>query len=147
VVNCFTPSTDEPDEESYSVAPSLSRELIDAWTGRLAHYRYHRNDEHLRALVEEAARYVGLHLENDLCRSSYWTRVQLSRKAAILLFLVDKGVVERTVRRGRRVFEPLPHAESWLSTQIPLRPYIKPIAELISALRDELSRRAHSRNS
>jgi hypothetical protein len=28
-----------------------------------------------------------------------------------------------------------------------LRPYIKPIVELISALRDELSRRAHSRNS
>jgi hypothetical protein len=129
------------------VAASLSRELIDAWTGRLAHYRHHRNDEHLRALVEEAARYVGLHLENDLCRSSYWTRVHLNRKAAILLFLVDKGIVDRTVRRGRRVFEPLPHAESWISTQVPLRPYIKPIFELISALRDELSRRAHSRNS
>ncbi len=147
MVNCFALRIDEPDEESYSVAASLSRELIDAWTGRLAHYRYHRNDEHLRALVEEAARYVGLHLENDLCRSSYWTRVHLSRKAAILLFLVDKGIVERTVRRGRRVFEPLPHAESWISTQVPFRPYVKPIVELISALRDELSRRAHSRNS
>ena len=99
------------------------------------------------ALVEEAVRYVGLHLENDLCRSNYWTRVHLSRKAAILLFLVDKGIVERTVRRGRRVFEPLPHAESWISTQVPLRPYVKPIVELISALRDELSRRADSRNS
>ena len=48
MVNCFALRIDEPDEESYSVAASLSRELIDAWTGRLAHYRYHRNDEHLR---------------------------------------------------------------------------------------------------
>jgi hypothetical protein len=147
VVNCFALRIDQPDEDNSSVAASLSRELIDAWTGRLAHYRYHRNDEHLRALLEEAVRYVGLHLENDLCRSSYWTRVRLNRKAAILLFLVDRGIVERTVRRGRRVFEPLPHAESWLSTQVPLRPYVKPIIELIAALRDELSRRAHSRNS
>ena len=73
--------------------------------------------------------------------------LRLIRKAAILLFLVDKGIVERTVRRGRRVYEALPHAESWVSTQVPLRPYLKPIVELLSALRDELSRRAHSHNS
>jgi hypothetical protein len=53
-------------------------------------------------------------------------------------------VVERTVRRGRRVLEPLPHAESWAAGQAPLRSYTKPLGELLSALRHELSRRAHS---
>jgi hypothetical protein len=129
------------------VAAFLSRDLTEAWTGRLGYYRLHRNDEHIRALFDEVILYVGLHLENDLCRSAYWSGVPLGRKAAILLFLVDKGVVERTVRRGRRVFEPLPHAESWALSQARLRPHLKPILELLSALRHELSRRRHSRSS
>jgi len=128
-----------------SVIKPLACKLRETWSGRLAHYRTHRNDEHLAALVEETARYVGLHLENDLCRSDHWSGVTLRHAAAILLFLVDKGVVTRTTRHGRRIFEPLPHAESWISDQAPLRSYMEPLVELVSALRHDLSRRAHSR--
>jgi hypothetical protein len=129
----------------YSVSPSLKPEIAQAWTGRLAYYGTHRNDEHLRALFEEVTRYFGLHLENDLCRSDYWSRVPLERKAAILLFLVDKGVVARSVRHGRRVFEPLAHAESWAAGQASLRPHLAPVIELFGALRHELGRRVHSK--
>ena len=123
---------------------SMVRKLRRSWTGRLSHYRSHRNDEHVLALVEETARYVGFHLDNDLSRSTHWSEVRLGHAAAVLLFLVDKGVVERSVRRGLRVFEPLPHAESWICGQAPLRPFQKAILELVSALRHDLSRRAHS---
>jgi hypothetical protein len=129
------------------VIKPIACRLRDTWTGRLVHYRSHRNDEHLAALFEEAARYVGLHLENDLCRSDYWSGVTLRHAAAILLFLVDKGVVVRTSRHGRRIFEPLPHAESWTTGQAPLRRYLEPLLELLSALRHDLSRRDHSRQS
>ncbi|MGC8643026.1 MAG: hypothetical protein ACP5XB_24470 [Isosphaeraceae bacterium] len=128
------------------MSKSLVRKLRKSWNGRLAHYQLHRNDEHLSALVEETSHYVGLHLDNDLSRSAYWADVRLGHTAAVLLFLVDKGVVERTVRRGRRVLEPLPHAESWVRGQAPLRPYRAAILELISALRHDLGRRTHLRN-
>jgi len=126
------------------VIEPLATKLRETWTGRLAHYRPHRNDEHLAALFCEAARYVGFHLENDLCRSEYWGGVSLTHAAAVLLFLVDRGVVERTVRHGRRVFEPLPHAESWVSDQASLRRYVEPLVELIRALRHDLARQSHS---
>jgi hypothetical protein len=126
------------------VIEPLATKLRETWTGRLSHYRSHRNDEHLAALSYEAARYVGFHLENDLCRSQYWTGVTLTHAGAVLLFLVDRGVVERTVRQGRRVFEPLPHAESWVSDQAPLRRYVEPLVELIRALRHDLTRRSQS---
>jgi hypothetical protein len=129
------------------VSAPLSRDLAGFWTGRLRHYRSHRNDEHVRALIDEAIRYVGLHLENDLCRSEYWAQVPLGRTAAILLFLVDRGIVERTARHGRRIFEPMPNAESWVLSQGSIRPYASSFLELLSALRHELSRRTHSRRA
>ena len=121
--------------------------LRATWTGRLAHYRAHRNDEHLAALYDEATRYVGLHLENDLSQSDHWSGVTLRHTAAILLFLVDRGIVARTTRHGRCIFEPLPHAESWISDQAPLQSFLAPLVELVLALRHDLSRRAHSRQS
>ena len=123
---------------------SLVSYLAHRWEGRLAHYGSHRNDEHRVALFEEAVRYTGLHLENDLARSEYWSVMPLHQRAIVLLFLVDRGVVERTIRRGRRVFEPLAHAESWVESQPSLRPYLKQTLELLAALRHELLRRAHS---
>jgi hypothetical protein len=126
------------------VSAAFVKKLARDWTGRLAHYASHRNDEHRIALVEEAARYAGMHLENDLGRSSFWSVSPLHERAAILLFLVDRGVIERTTRRGRRVFEPLPHAESWVESQPSLRPFHNPVLELLGALRLELIRRAHS---
>jgi hypothetical protein len=127
------------------VRDNLARKFRDSWSGRLSHYRQHRNDEHLAALFEETVLYVGLHLENDLCNSDHWSEVRLDQTAAILLFLVDKGIVERTTRFGRRVFEALPHAESWISQQPPLRRFEKELLELVSSLRHELARRAHPR--
>jgi len=126
------------------VSESLVSYLAHRWKGRLAHYGLHRNDEHRVALFEEAVRYTGLHLENDLARSDYWSAMPLHQRAIVLLFLVDRGVVERTIRRARRVFEPLPHAESWVESQPSLRPYLKQTLELLAALRHELLRRAHS---
>jgi len=129
------------------VSASFPRKLARDWTGRLAHYAWHRNDEHRLALIEEAARYAGLHLENDLEHSEFWSELPLPDRAAVLLFLVDRGVIERTTRRGRRVFEPLAHAESWVEDQPSLRPFLKPMRELLAALRLELLRRAHSRQA
>jgi hypothetical protein len=127
------------------VSESLVGQLSRHWVGKLAHYRLHGNDEHRAALFEEAVRYSGLHLENDLSDSDYWSSTPLKQRAIVLLFLVDRGVVERTVRRGRRVFEPLAHAEAWVEAQPALQPYREPTLEFLTALRRELLRRAHSR--
>ena len=126
------------------MSATLISQLPRFWVGSLAHYGLHRNDEHCAALFGEAVRYSGLHLENDLALSAYWSTMPLHQRAVVLLFLVDRGLVKRTVRSGRRVFEPLPHAESWVEQQPSLQPYHKPTIELLSALRRELTRRAHS---
>jgi hypothetical protein len=126
------------------VFASLVNQLARHWTGRIAHYGLHRNDEHRLALFEEAMRYTGLHLENDLTDSDFWSSNPLDLRAGLLLFLVDRGVVDRTTRRGRRVFEPLPHAESWVESQPTFLPYVEPTLELLAALRHDLKRRAHS---
>jgi len=117
------------------VPASSVRDLSRQWVGRLAPYRHHRNDEHREALVEEALRYTGLHLENDLSGSSYWSKAPLARRVAVLLFLVDRGVVTRGVRQGRRVFDAIADAETWVSAQPALVPYLAPTLELIAALR------------
>jgi len=127
-------------------APSV-RNLARQWTGRLAHYRRHRNDEHLDALVEEVARYAGLHLENDLWASDYWSKAPLARRVAVLLYLVDRGVVVREVRQGRFVYVPTEEAEGWAASQPSLAAYLPPTLELIGALRSDLARRARRMTS
>jgi len=129
------------------LSPSSLRELSTHWTGLLAHYNSHRNDEHLNALYEETLRYVGLHLENDLSRSEYWSRVSLHRRLAVLLYLVDQGVVDRTRRQGRHVFSAAPHAEDWVIQSPALRPFAKATLELVAALRHDASRRSRSRKA
>jgi len=123
------------------VSATFVNQLARDWTGRLSHYAAHRNDEHRLALIEEAARYAGLHLENDLCRSDFWSRSPLHQRAAVLLFLVDRGVVERRVIRGQRAYQPRDNAESWVISQPALAPYSGPTLELIAALRHEIARR------
>jgi hypothetical protein len=134
----------EPPRVNPSVSVSLINYLARHWQGKLAHYGLHRNDEHRIALFDETVRYTGLHLENDLSLSEYWSAMPLHQRAIVLLFLVDRGVVERTIRRGRRVFEPLPHAEAWVQSQTTLQPFLKQTLELLAALRHELLRRVHS---
>ncbi|MDG3003088.1 hypothetical protein [Paludisphaera mucosa] len=129
------------------MSPSSLRELATFWTGRLAHYNAHRNDEHLNALYEETLRYVGLHLENDLSRSDYWTRVPLHRRLGVLLYLVDQGVVEMSTRHGRHQFIALPQAEEWVAQHSALRPFAKATLELVTALRHHAARVARSRKA
>lgn len=117
------------------------RDLSRQWIDRLAPYRRHRNDEHLEALVEEALRFTGLHLENDLSRSDYWSKAPLARRVAVLLFLVDRGIVARSASEGRRAFVPTETAETWVSQQAELTPYRSQTLELIAALRREQARR------
>lgn len=121
---------------------SSVRDLSRQWNDRLASYRRHRNDEHLEALVEEAVRYTGLHLENDLADSSYWAKAPLSRRVAVLLFLVDRGVVDRVTVKGKRAYVARDNAETWAVSQPALTPYTAPTLELIAALRNDLARRS-----
>ncbi len=123
------------------------RDLSRQWIDRLAPYRRHRNDEHLEALVEETVRFTGLHLENDLSRSEYWAKAPLARRVAVLLFLVDRGVVLRAASNGRRGFVPVETAESWVVEQKELVPYCSQTLELIAALRHEQVRRARPSRS
>lgn len=126
---------------------SSVRDLTRQWVERLASYRRHRNDEHLEALVEEALRYTGLHLEDDLSRSEYWAKAPLARRVAVLLFLVDRGIVVRTSAQGRRVFEAIDTAEQWVDQQDALTLYRLPTLELIAALRREQARRSRPSTS
>jgi hypothetical protein len=124
------------------VPASSVRNLARQWVELLAHYRTHRNDEHLEALIEEALRYTGLHLENELSGSVYWSKAPLARRVAVLLFLVDRGVVRRIASHGRRVYDPIESAEEWVSSQPSLIPYLTPTLELLAALRHEQIRRS-----
>lgn len=138
----WTPRRNRVPRIAFSVPASSVRDLSRLWTDRLAPYRRHRNDEHLEALVEEAIRYTGLHLENDLGSSPYWGRSPLSRRVAVLLFLVDRGVVERQTLKGKRLYAPRADAEAWVAAQPALSPYVEPALELIASLRREHSRRS-----
>jgi hypothetical protein len=142
-----TRTLDGPLRNAFSVPASSVRDLSRQWVDLLAHYRRHRNSEHIDALVEEALRYTGLHLENELSESPYWSRAPLARRVAVLLFLVDRGVVRRVMSQGRRVYEPLEHAEEWVASQPSLIPYLTPTLELLAALRHEQTRRSRPTRS
>jgi hypothetical protein len=121
-----------------------ARSLSRSWVGRLAAYRQHRNDEHREALIEEAMRFAGFHLESDLAESSYWSQAPLSRRVAVLLFLIDRGAANRTSWRGRVVYEASADAETWAASQPALAPYLAPTLELIASLRNAQARRLAS---
>lgn len=117
------------------------RAIARLWTGRLAHYRAHRSNEHREALIDEALRFVGIQLENDLSYSAYWGKVGLIRRVAVLLYLVDRGVVSRRLDRDRAIYEALPNAEAWVTVQPILAAHLIPTLELLAALRQHQARR------
>jgi hypothetical protein len=123
-----------------ALSPQIIRILSRLWTGRLSTYRLHRHDEHREAMITEAMRYAGLRLETDLGTSPYWGERPLIRRAGVLLFLVDRGAVNRSVRNGRIVYEVSDGAEFWASCQASLKPYLRPTLEFIAALRREQDR-------
>jgi hypothetical protein len=124
-----------------SHASEQIRTMAGRWRGRLAHFRHHRHPEHLEALLEEAVRFAGLQLEIDLERSDFWSRQPLFRRALVLLYLVDRGVVTRRVVRGRPAYEVADHADAWIDSQTALAPYRVPTRELVAAIRAHQGRR------
>ncbi len=125
----------------YAIPAHTLHVLSRHWIGRLATYRQHRNDEHREALIADALKFVGLRLEADLIHSPYWNEAPLSRRVAVLLYLVDRGAVTRLMRNGRTSFEATPEAEAWVLAQPSLAPYLQPTLDLIAALRLEHARR------
>lgn len=125
-----------------SALPSEAvKALSRHWNGRLAHFRQHQNDEHREALIAEALKYVGIRLESELSRSPYWQDRPLSRRVAVLLYLVDRGAVVRRIDAGRVVFDAADGAEQWVLSQPMLGPYHEATIALLHALRRECSRR------
>lgn len=125
----------------YALPAHTLHALARHWTGRLSHYRQHRNHEHREALIAEAMRYAGLRLELDLTHSPFWKEASLTRRAAVLLYLVDRGAVNRVCRQGRIAYEPTDQAEAWVLAQPTLAPYLQPTLDLIAALRLDHARR------
>jgi len=125
------------------VSASSVREFARQWTGSLARYRNHKNDEHMEALIAEALRYTGFHLENDLSASPYWSKVPLARRVALLLDLVDLGVVLRSVDNGRATYEVLDTAVLWATSEASLASFLAPTLEFIAALQARRCRSAH----
>jgi hypothetical protein len=128
----------------FALPPQTVRRFSRHWTGRLAHYRQHRSDEHREALVADTLRFVGFRLEQDLNGSAYWSEAPLSRRVAVLLYLVDRGIVSRCTRQGRTIFDALEGAEAWVATEPALESYREPTLELIAALRADRSRRRNT---
>jgi hypothetical protein len=126
------------------VFASSVRELSRLWTGSLSHYRRHRNDEHLEALIAEALRFAGLHLENDLSASPYWSKAPLARRVALLLYLVDRGVVSRVSKQGRTAYVAREEASAWTVAQPSMASYLVPTLEFIAALQSDSDRRSRN---
>ncbi|GIW86612.1 MAG: hypothetical protein KatS3mg108_0936 [Isosphaeraceae bacterium] len=124
-----------------SPAAELIRSLARRWRGHLAHYRQHRNPEHLEALFEEVVRFAGFQLELDLDHSPYWSRQPLWRRALVILYLVDRGILLRQVENGRTQILATPDAEAWIDRQPSLAPYRIPTRELVAAIRNHQRRR------
>ncbi len=123
---------------------SSVRDLSRLWTGSLSHYRQHRNDEHLEALIAEALRFTGLHLENDLSTSPYWSKAPLARRVALLLFLVDRGVVSRVKKSGKTSYIAHKDASAWAVGQPSMASYLVPTLEFIAALQSDNDRRINA---
>ena len=121
--------------------------LATNWAGRLSYFKGPQNPEHLEALFDEASRFAGLQLEADLAKSEFWGPAPLLRRAAVLLFLVDQGVVSRHFDSQGLAYEVHPTAESWVASQASLAAYVHPTYELLSALRHVQAKRFLGSNS
>lgn len=127
------------------MSASPVQDLANHWNGHLARYRTHKNTEHLEALIGEATRFNGFALENDLSRSPYWSRVSLAERTALLLALVDRGVVIRSIEKGQAIYRAREDAVLWATGEPTLAKYLVPTLELIAALQALDCRPATSR--
>ena len=126
------------------MSASFVNQLARDWSGRLSHYAAHRNDEHRLALLEEAARYTGLHLENDLCALRVLVAFAAAPARRSCCSSSTGASSSGRPAAGAASTSRWRSAESWCEDQPSLRPYRGPILEFLNALRLELQRRAHS---
>ena len=98
----------DPRGHPFRVRFIRARDSLETWTGRLAHYRSHRNDEHRRGAVRggDALRRPAPG-ERPLPAPSYWSRVPLWPDGGRPPLPGRPGRRRAAVRHGRRVFEPL----------------------------------------
>ena len=108
--------------------------MTQRWSGCLAHYHSHRHPEHLEALIDETARYCG-RLESYLANSEYWASAPLMHRVELLLFLIDRGMIERRLTARGYQCRAIGEAEEILIQQSELRPYLLLTLELIAAVR------------
>lgn len=109
--------------------------LRRSWRGRLAHYARHSHGEHLEALVEDVVAFVLGELSPRLADSPYWSEAPWSRQAAVLLMLMDHGVVRRIASsKGRVRFKAVARAEEWAKGQGLLVSHLSETLEFLAAI-------------
>lgn len=114
--------------------------LNQPWSFRLQGYLHHKNDEHLEALVLETQRFFECRVIHHLASSSIWHQTQNTHRIAALLFLVDRGMVDRVTTIERvSLYRPNPCVESWILSQPAMLPIAEPMLELVSALRRDVA--------
>ena len=86
------------------------------------------------ALIDETARYCG-RLESYLANSEYWASAPLMHRVELLLFLIDRGMIERRLTARGYQCRAIGEAEEILIQQSELRPYLLLTLELIAAVR------------
>jgi len=109
--------------------------LARHWTRHLAPYRQHGHDEHREALIDEALRFASFRLEDALRRLATWADAPLSRRVAVLLLLIDLGLIVRRPRDGRYEYEASRDAEDRAASIPALAPFLGPVLDLIAAVR------------
>lgn len=114
--------------------------LNQPWSYRLQGYLRHKNDEHLEALVLESQRYFEARLIHHLPASSSWHTASGTYRIAALLFLFDRGMVDRvSIQDNSWYYWPASCAESWILSQPAMLPIAEPMLELLSALRRDVT--------
>ena len=114
--------------------------LNQPWSFRLQGYLNHKNDEHLEALVLETQRFFECRVIHHLAAGSVWHQAQNTHRIAALLFLVDRGMVDRVTTIERvSLYRPNPCVESWILSQPAMLPIAEPLLELVSALRRDVA--------
>ncbi len=128
-------------KESQKVNDSSFDALLNqTWNGHLEGYLHHKNDEHVEALILEVQRFFERRLVVHLAPNSIWHISLCSRRVAAILFLVDRGIVQRILHSQPSVlYRPATSAEHWLLSQQELLPITDPVLELLSALRRDVA--------
>ena len=120
--------------------PGFDAILNQTWIGDLEGYLHHQNDEHLEALILEVQRFFERRLISYFTPKSIWHVSSCSRRVAAILFLVDRGIVNRILQPdSSTVYRPVTSSEHWILSQTDLLPVTDPLLELLSALRKDVA--------